>query len=176
MSPMLSAQQQQTLLTSLPLPQQPPRISHTPVISLSSPLHFPGTPQFVGSPVPQVIPMQPQVIYAGQQGQTVLQPGQQQQYQQKYKVIQVVVPTRIADQVLNTQQKYQLLPAPPEAQTATLDARAVPNFMAPTPLPPPRPQQVVQVQPHFHHPHLQLAGPAIPPGAAILLPASAYQM
>ena len=170
MSPMQCAQQQQqqALLTSLP----------QPVISLSSPLHFPGSPQYVGSPMPpqQVIPVQPQVIFAGQQGQPVLQ--QSQQPQQKYKVIQVVVPTRIADQVLNTQQKYQLLPAPPEAQAATLDSRVgpvptcMPGFLTPTPLPP-RPQQLVQVQPHFHHPQLQLAGPAIPPGAAILLPAAA---
>ena len=132
--------------------------------------------------------MQPQVIFAGQQGQQ----------QQKYKVIQVVVPTRIADQVLNnTQQKYQLLPAPPEAQTATMDSRVglgpvsvhqaatldsrvgtMPGFITPNPFPP-RPQQVVQVQPHFHHPQLQLAGPGIPPGSAILLPAAAaatYQM
>ena len=179
---MLSANQQQTLLTSLP----------QPVISLSSPLHFPGSPQYVGSPVPaqqvpQVIPVQPQVIFAGQQGQQ----------QQKYKVIQVVVPTRIADQVLNnTQQKYQLLPAPSEAQTATLESRvglgpmsvpqtatqdsrvgSMPGFITPTHLPL-RPHQVVQVQPHFHHPHLQLAGPGMPPGAAILLPAAAttYQM
>ena len=98
----------------------------------------------------------------------------------------MVVPTRIADQVLNTQQKYQLLPAPPEAQNATLDSTRVgppvpaPGFLTPTPLPPlpPRPNQLVQVQPHFQHPQLQLAGAAIPPGATILLPAAAnpFQM
>ena len=151
------------LLTSLP-PQ--------PVISLSSPqLHFPVNAQFTQ---PQVIPVQQphQVIFGGQ-------PVLPQQPQQKYKVIQVVVPTRIADQVLhNTQQKYQLLPAPPEAQAATLDApRPIqPGFITPAPLPPPpRPQQqVVQVQPQFQHAQVQLAaGQPLPPGAAILLPAAA---
>ena len=153
------------LLTSLP-PQ--------PVISLSSPLHFPVNAQFTQ---PQVIPVQQphQVIFGGQ-------PVLPQQPQQKYKVIQVVVPTRIADQVLhNTQQKYQLLPAPPEAQAATLDGARVgppmpvPGFITPAPLPPPpRPQQVVQVQPQFQHAQVQLAaGQPLPPGAAILLPAAA---
>ena len=157
------------LLTSLP-PQ--------PVISLSSPqLHFPTSTQFVGAQ-PQVIPVQPHQVILG--GQPLLP---QQPQQQKYKVIQVVVPTRIADQVLNTQQKYQLLPAPPEAQAATMDGARVgppmpvqPGFITPAPLPPPpRPQQqVVQVQPQFQHAQVQLAaGQPLPPGAAILLPAAA---
>ena len=42
-----------------------------------------------------------------------------QHKQQKYKVIQVVVPARIANQVLTSNKKYQLLPAPVEASSTT---------------------------------------------------------
>ena len=139
-----------------------PNISPSPVISVSS--------QFVGSPMPpvqhqnQVLPVQAPLPQQQQQvifQQPQLLPSGQEQ---KYKVIQVVVPTRIAEQVINAQHKYQLIPAPPEAQN-------LPAFMAPPPRLPQ--QQVVQFQPQYH----QLASTAIPPGAAIILPGpTAYQM
>jgi hypothetical protein len=169
------------------------------------PAQSPSNSPTLQSPPPQLPASSAhQLVFGGQQPQQqqqqmVLPPGfvqLQQQPQgatqvlaqspsvQKYKVIQVVVPTRIANQVLNSRQRFQLLPAPADMHSGNTSVEAAVSAAAATVIQqqqqqwPPQTVLSVQVQPRppppQMHPQPQfqqmmVAAPSMapPPGATI---------
>ena len=97
-----------------------------------------------------------------------LQPQPVSPRQQKYKVIQVVVPARIANQVLASNKKYQLIPAPPEATAVNAPSPNHSPMMAPTPptVAVPRPYCGLAPQPQSSLPGVQMLQTVVHPSAA----------